>query len=170
MTQTVAQELLLILIVTGLGAGNGILFDCYRLIRRQTRQGYLSTQFTDLLFWVICAGLDFYVFFQITGGVMRFLAILFLPVGMVLYLRFISPYVREPLYFCFLQIGRFLRLLLKLMIICGQTLLFPFRLTVWTLNFLLQCLLGLFRLLILPFRCCWRFVWRWIREWRRKKD
>ncbi len=168
MTQTVAQEFLLILIVTGLGAGNGLLFDCYRLLRRQIRQGYLSTQLSDLFFWVICAGIDFYVFFQITGGVMRFLPILFLPAGMVAYLKFVSPYVREPLYFCFLQIGRFFCLLLKSLIICGQIILFPFRLIVWVLNYAMQFICGVFRLILLPFSYCWRLIMRRIWEWRRK--
>lgn len=168
MTQTVAEEFLLILIVTGLGAGNGLLFDCYRLLRRHIRLGYLFTQLSDLLFWVICAGIDFYVFFQITGGVMRFLPILFLPVGMVAYLKFVSPYVREPLYFCFLQIGRFFCLLLKSLIICGQIILFPFRLIVWVLNFAMQFVCGLFRLTFLPFSYCWRLIRRRIWEWRKK--
>jgi len=164
MTQTVAQEFLLILIVTGLGVGNGLLFDCYRLLRRRLKLGYFSTQFSDLLFWVICAGVDFYAFFLLTGGVMRFLPILFLPVGMVAYLKFLSPYVREPLYFCFLQIGRFFRLLLKFLVICGQVILFPFRLTVWVLNFTMQFICGLFRLMLLPFSYCWRLLRRRIWE------
>lgn len=169
MTQTVAQEFLLILIVTGLGAGNGLLFDCYRLLRRRIRLGYLATQISDLFFWVLCAVMDFFVFFLITGGVMRFLPILFLPVGMVAYLKLMSPYVREPLYFCFLQIGRFFRLLLKFLIICTQIILFPFRLTVWGLNYTMQFICGVFRLLLLPFSYSWRFIRRRIWEWRSKK-
>ncbi|HHY40117.1 MAG TPA: hypothetical protein GX502_02595 [Syntrophaceticus sp.] len=159
---------MLLLIVTGLGAGNGLLFDCYRLLRRKIRLGYLTTQISDLFFWVICAGIDFLVFFQITEGVMRFLPILFLPVGMVAYLKFVSPYVREPLYFCFLQIGRFFRLLLKFLIICTQIILFPFRLIVWVLNCTMQFICGVFRLILLPFSYCWRLIRRRIWEWRKK--
>jgi len=82
------------------------------------------------------------------------------PVSMVAYLKFVSPYVREPLYFCFLQIGRFFRLLLKFLIICTQIILFPFRLIVWVLNFAMQFVCGLFRLTFLPFSYCWRLIRR----------
>lgn len=167
MTQTVAQDLLLVLTITGLGAGIGLLFDCYRLLRRKTRPNYFSTQLSDLLFWLICAGPVFYVFFCIAGGEVRFFTLLFLPIGMALYFKFASSYLREPLYCCFLQIGRGSRFLLRVLIFCVHAFLYPFRLAVWAINFALQFLCGLFRLLLLPFRYSWRVVWRRIREWRR---
>ncbi|HHV34517.1 MAG TPA: hypothetical protein GXX59_02925 [Syntrophomonadaceae bacterium] len=169
MTQTVTQDFLLILTVIGLGVGIGLLFDCYRLLRRKTRPGYYSTQLSDLLFWLICTGPVFYVFFCIIGGEVRFFTLLFLPIGMALYFKFASPYLREPLYYCFIQIGRGLRFLLRVLIFCMQALLYPFRLAVWGINIALQFLCGLFRLLLLPFRYTWRVVWRRFREWRRKK-
>jgi hypothetical protein len=39
MTGTVAQDFLLILTVVGLGLGIGLLFDCYRLLRRRIKPG-----------------------------------------------------------------------------------------------------------------------------------
>jgi spore cortex biosynthesis protein YabQ len=105
MTQSVAHDFLLVLTITGLGMGIGLSFDCYRLLRRKFRPNYLSTQLSDLLFWLICVGPTFYAFYWIIEGSVRFFTILFLPVGMFLYLKFASPYIREPLYYCFLQIG-----------------------------------------------------------------
>lgn len=169
MTQTVSQDLLLVLTIIGLGAGIGFFFDCYRLLRRKTKPSYFFTQLSDLLFWLICAGLIFYVFFWLTGGEIRFLTLLFLPAGMALYFKFASPYLREPLYFCFLQIGCGLRFLLSVLIFGLHVLLYPFRLAVWVINFALQFLCGLFRLLLLPFRYSWRVVWRQIREWWRRR-
>jgi spore cortex biosynthesis protein YabQ len=118
MTQSVAHDFLLVLTITGLGMGIGLSFDCYRLLRRKFRPNYLSTQLSDLLFWLICVGPTFYAFYWIIEGSVRFFTILFLPVGMFLYLKFASPYIREPLYYCFLQIGRGLKLLLRLLIFC----------------------------------------------------
>jgi len=77
MTGTVAQDFLLILTVVGLGLGIGLLFDCYRLLRRRIKPGYFSTQLSDLLFWLICAGPVFYVFFCMTGGEVRFFTLSF---------------------------------------------------------------------------------------------
>lgn len=168
MTQSVAYDFLLVLTITVLGMGIGLFFDCYRLLRRKFRPNYLSTQLSDLLFWLICVGPTFYAFYWIIEGSVRFFTILFLPVGMFLYLKFASPYIREPLYYCFLQIGRGLKLLLRLLIFCVQILVFPFRLVVWAVSFAVQFLCGLLRLLLLPFRYSCRLLWRKFREWRRK--
>jgi hypothetical protein len=62
MTQSVAHDFLLVLTITGLGMGIGLIFDCYRLLRRKFRPSYLSTQLSDLLFWLICVGPTFYTF------------------------------------------------------------------------------------------------------------
>lgn len=91
MTQSVAHDFLLVLTITGLGMGIGLSFDCYRLLRRKFRPNYLSTQLSDLLFWLICVGPTFYAFYWIIEGSVRFFTILFLPVGMFLYLKFASP-------------------------------------------------------------------------------
>lgn len=168
MTETVAHDFLLVLAITGLGMGLGLFFDCYRLLRRRIKPNYIFTQLSDLLFWFICIGPIFYAFYWVIEGSVRFFTILFLFVGMFLYLKFVSPYLREPLYWCFLQIGRGLKLLLRLLIICVQVLVFPIRLAIWAVSFALQFLGGLLRLLILPFRYFCRLLWRKFREWRRK--
>jgi len=169
MTQTVAQDLLLVLMITGLGTGVGFLFDFYRLLRRRTRPNYLSTQLCDLLFWLVCSGAVFYAFFWLTEGEVRFFTLLFLPAGMALYFKFVSPYLREPLYNFFLFIGRCLRLLFRGLLFCLSVLFYPFRLAVWVIKFIFQFICGLFRLLLLPFRNLWRLLRRRIREWHGKK-
>ena len=168
MTETVAHDFLLVLAITGLGMGIGLFFDCYRLLRRRIKPNYISTQLSDLLFWLICIGPTFYAFYWVIGGSVRFFTILFLPVGMFMYLKFVSFYIREQLYWCFLQIGRGFKLLLRLLIFCVQILVFPFRLAVWAVSFALQFLRGLLRLFILPIRYFCRLLWRKFREWRRK--
>ncbi len=167
MTQTVAQEFFLFLVIPGMGAGIGLLFDCYRLLLRRTRLGYFSIQLSDLFFWVLCAGPVFYVFFMITGGEVRFVHLLLLPAGIAVYLKFLSPYVREPLNFCFIKIGEGFYCLVQALRFCAQVLFFPFRLAVWGVNFALQFFCGLLRLIFLPVKFSLRWVWRWIRElWR----
>lgn len=167
MSRTVAQEFLLLFALTGTGVGIGLLFDCYRLLRRRTRPGYLLTQLTDLAFWIISACMAFYVFFILAGGLVRLFTILWIPVGMALYLKFASTYVREPLYRFLLALERFFRFLLRVALCCWQALLFPFRLAVWAVNFALQFVCGLLRLFFLPVRCAWRWLWRLLREWWR---
>jgi len=167
MSWTVVQEFVLLIALTGTGMGIGLFFDCYRLLCRRIKPGYLLTQLTDLVFWIISAGAAFYVFFVLAGGLVRIFTILWIPVGMALYLRFASNHLQEPLSRLLLLLECFFRLLLRTVCFCWQAILFPFRLAVWTVNFALQFACGLLRLFFLPIRCTWRWFWRLLREWWR---
>lgn len=172
MSRTVTQELLMLVALTATGMGLGLFFDCYRLLRRYTKPGYFLTQVTDLIFWIIGAGVAFYVFLLLTGGEVRLFSILLIPVGMGIYLKLLSPLVLEPLLWGFRQAGLFLRFLWRVFVFCWRTLLFPFCFAVRFLGFSLQFLCGVFRLLILPLQLGWRSLRRcfleWCRRWRKK--
>ncbi len=169
MSRTVAQELLMLVALTATGMGVGLFFDCYRLLRRYTKPGYFLTQVTDLLFWIISAGVAYYVFMILTGGGVRLFSILLIPAGMGIYLKLLSPFVLEPLLWCFQQTGLFLRFLWRAFVFCWRTLLFPFCFAVCLLGFSLQFLCGVFRLLLLPLQWGWRTLRRSLLEWCRRR-
>lgn len=168
MSRTVTQELMLLIALTAAGAGIGFFFDCYRLLRRHTKPGYLLTQLTDLLFWIVSAGLVFYVFLTLTGGEVRFFSILLIPTGMAIYLKLASPFVREPLGWGFQQMVRLFRFLLRVLVFCWHTVLFPFRFAVGMVSYTLQFTCGVLRLIFLPVRYAWRCLRRRFLEWWRR--
>lgn len=160
MNGTVAHEFLLLLLTLLIGAGIGLLFDCYRLLRRFVRPGWFCTQVADLLYWVICAALVFGTCFFVTGGETRLATLLMILLGMAIYLKFASRYVRQPLYLITIRAGRFLKF-------CCRLLLIPFHFFKSLISFFIRAVSGLIRLLFLPARLSLSWLRRKLKElWR----
>jgi spore cortex biosynthesis protein YabQ len=157
MSTTVAGEFLYLLFNLGVGVATGVLFDCYRIFHRSTQPGWFLTQLADLLFWVIAALLAFGSFYLVTGGELCFYTLLMIPSGMVAYLKYASPIVREWLYHMFVLIGRALVLLFA-----------PIHFILILIKITLQLASGLCRLALLPLILFCRWLRREIKEgWRR---
>jgi spore cortex biosynthesis protein YabQ len=171
MNATVLQEFMLLLIDLAIGVAIGFLFDCYRVLRRLLRPGWLVTQLADFFFWVCCALLSFRVFFVVTGGAVNFYNILIIPIGTALYLKSLSPSVRRPLTLIFYQLGRLLALLFRafcrIIRLLWLVTLLPFRGLWWLAHTCLRVAYVLLRLLWLPEKILLQWLWRSLREgWR----
>lgn len=168
MNGTVLQQFVLLFIDLAVGVGVGFLFDCYRVLRRLFRPGWLVTQVADFFFWVCCAVLTFRVFFVVTGGEVNFYNLLIIPVGAVLYLRLASRVVQKPLLFIFYQLGRLLALfytsfcyLVRLLYLAVAL---PFKGLVWLVRACFQAAVVLLRILLLPAKLLPVWLWRSLRE------
>ena len=171
MNGTVLQEFLLLLIDLAIGAGIGFLFDCYRVLRRLLRPGWLVTQLADFFFWVCCALLSFRVFFVVTGGEVHLYNLLIIPLGAMLYLKWASPVIRKPLLVVFFWLGRLLSLLFHAFChtlrLLWLVVIIPLRGLWWLVRICLQVVIVLLRLLWLPEKLLLRQLWRELREgWR----
>ena len=171
MNATVLQEFMLLLIDLAIGVGIGLLFDCYRVLRRLLKPGWLVTQLADFFFWVCCALLSFRVFFVVTGGAVNFYSILIILIGAVLYLKLVSRSLRRPLTIVFYQLGRLLvflfRSLCHLTRLLCLVIILPFRGLWWLARTCLRVAYVLLYLLWLPEKLLLQWLWREFREgWR----
>ncbi|HHW41788.1 MAG TPA: hypothetical protein GXX19_11715 [Syntrophomonadaceae bacterium] len=163
----VAREFIALFLNLIIGMGIGVIFDGYRFLRNYTRPGWFLTQVTDLLFWVVCAGLVFGLYFSLMEGEVRLTTLLIIPVGMALYLKLVSHRVRRQLYQFFFLLGRFFRGCLRVLLFCWWLILLPFRFLKYAFVFVFQTMLGLLRLFLLPLRLLLRRLRRKFREfWR----
>jgi spore cortex biosynthesis protein YabQ len=171
MNGTVLQEFLLLSIDLAIGAGIGFLFDCYRVLRRLLRPGWLVTQLADLFFGVCCALLAFRIFFMVTGGEVNLYSFLFIPAGALLYLRLASRFMQRPLLFLMYHLGRLLVLLYRAACFTARLLwlavVLPLRGLWWVVSTCFRVLIVLLRILWLPEQALLRWLWRELREgWR----
>ena len=171
MNATVLQEFMLLLIDLAIGVGIGFMFDCYRVLRRLLKPGWLVTQLADFFFWVCCALLTFRVFFVVTGGAVNFYNLLFIPIGTALYLKLASRSVQRPLLLIFRQIGRLLLFLFqafcRLIRLLWLAVILPFRGLWWLAHTCLRVVYVLLSILWLPEKLLLQWLWRKFREaWR----
>ncbi len=171
MNGTVLQEFTLLFIDLAMGVGIGFLFDCYRILRRVLRPGWLVTQVADFFFWICCAILAFRVFFVVTGGEVNFYNLLIIPAGAVIYLKFASIALQWPLLVLFLQLCRLLAWIMSIfrhaVWLLWQIVVLPFRALWWLVRTCLQLAVLLLRILWLPENMLLRWLWRLLREvWR----
>jgi spore cortex biosynthesis protein YabQ len=168
MNGTVLQEFLLLLIDLAIGIGIGFLFDCYRVLRRLLRPGWLVTQLADFFFWVCCALLSFRVFFAVTGGEVNFYSILIIPIGAAFYLKSVSPVVQRPLSVIFYQLDRMLFLFFQafchIIRLLWLAAILPFKLLWWLIYICLRVVSILLGLLWLPEKLLLQWLWRGFRE------
>jgi spore cortex biosynthesis protein YabQ len=172
MNATVLQEFTLLLIDLAIGAGIGLLFDCYRALRRLLKPGWLVTQLADFFFWVCCALLSFRVFFVVTGGAVNFYSILIIPIGALLYLKLVSRSLQKPLMIIFYHLSRLLvflfRSLCHLIRLLCLVIILPFRGLWWLACTCLRVVYVLLHILWLPEKLLFQWLWREFREsWRR---
>ncbi|MCE5287245.1 MAG: spore cortex biosynthesis protein YabQ [Pelosinus sp.] len=75
------------------GAGLAVLFDVYRVIRRQCRFRTVLTYIGDFIYWVIATCIAFGMLLASNGGEIRLYVFIGLLSGAVLYYQLLSRYV-----------------------------------------------------------------------------
>ena len=80
----------LFLITVGIGLGAGLLYDMFRLLRKYIKHSNIMTHVEDLVFWLIVAGVKFYIFLNYYRGEIQVFFFLGVGIGMILYFGLFS--------------------------------------------------------------------------------
>lgn len=73
----------------------GIVFDCFRILRRSFKTPDIVTYFEDILFGIITGLLMLYSIFKFNNGEIRFYLILGIFIGLLIYLSIFSKIFRK---------------------------------------------------------------------------
>ena len=87
-----AREVWILQMMCAAGAGAGLLFDLLRAVRRFFRTN-AAAAVTDVLYWVLCAGLVWYAVMALNSGEIRAYELFGLIWGAALYFLLLSRYV-----------------------------------------------------------------------------
>lgn len=68
----------------------GLLFDCFRVLRRTFKTNNITTYFQDVLFWILTGLILLYSIFTFSNGEIRLYMFLGVIVGCVLYMLLLS--------------------------------------------------------------------------------
>jgi spore cortex biosynthesis protein YabQ len=110
-----------------MGAGAGLAYDVFRILRKTFKHPDFLTQLEDLLYWVFVSVLLFYFILHKNHGEVRVYAIVGVFAGMALYFASISRLVRKA---AIVVIAFFEKILL----IALRILFYPFRVLFQLLN------------------------------------
>lgn len=78
-----------------LGVILGAAYDVLRIIRRIAKHNIIIISIEDVIFWIISGVIFFLMLYDYNGGTGRFLAYIFLALGMLLYhITFSAPIVK----------------------------------------------------------------------------
>ncbi len=104
--QPVADQIFSFLMVMLLGNLVGIIFDVYRVLRRFWRPNHWGTIVGDLLFWLVVTFFVYaFLLFSIWGEV-RLYVFVALALGLTVYLKLFSQYIRKMLAFLYSTLKR----------------------------------------------------------------
>ena len=102
------------------GAGIGILYDVFRCVRKIVKHNVVVTAIEDIVFWLICAWLVFYMLYRFNQGSIRFYIVMGMLFGAFVYRCSISELLVEGFAFIigkimifFTVIGKYPWLFLK---------------------------------------------------------
>ena len=85
MTDCLASEVLFFLYSVLTGSFFAFIYDHFRLLRRLIRHARFVVHLEDLIFWIICFFVSFFLLYYGNNGVLRFCACLGAAIGMSLY-------------------------------------------------------------------------------------
>ena len=83
----------LFLTTVGVGAGVGLFYDFFRVLRKTAPHGKIAVQIEDILFWVAVTVVIFYYLLHRNFGEIRVFVLLGIGIGAVLYLATVSFWV-----------------------------------------------------------------------------
>lgn len=75
------------------GIGLMACYDVLRIFRRLVRHGFLWIGLEDILYWIFCGMAVFYLLYRENDGLIRWYAVGFVFLTMVVYNRFISTFL-----------------------------------------------------------------------------
>lgn len=94
----------------------GILFDFYRIIRGKNEGNKVITVVEDILFWILVAIIVFIFLLYTNYAYIGFYVYLFILLGMLFYIKFISKSIIKFLINILSILGRFLRVTFNILI------------------------------------------------------
>ena len=107
--QSVSDQIFSFLLVMLLGGLMGIIFDLYVSIRRCWRPRQVGTLVGDFLFALIATIFAYAFLLVCNWGEVRMYVFLALVIGLSLYMKILSQYVRRLLALLFFALGRVIR-------------------------------------------------------------
>ena len=93
MILSMPQQTLLFVTTVGVGAGVGLFYDMFRVLRLTAPHGQLAVQIEDFVFWVAATGMVFYVMLHLSEGEIRWFSLVGTSLGMALYFATVSRWV-----------------------------------------------------------------------------
>ncbi|MGI6588145.1 MAG: spore cortex biosynthesis protein YabQ [Peptococcia bacterium] len=93
----VLDQVIVFSLVTVWGSFVGIIFDCFRTLRRVWRAGHWGTSLGDIVFWLLVTVFTYLLLMLLTWGEVRFYIFLGMGLGLCLYLKFFSKIIRKYL-------------------------------------------------------------------------
>ena len=90
MILSMPQQAWLFLSTVIIGAGLGLFYDVFRVLRKTAPHRSFAVQFEDLLFWLAVTALVFYFMLHSNYGEIRFFSLLGIAIGGILYFATIS--------------------------------------------------------------------------------
>lgn len=143
----VSNELYIFLSTAAAGCCIGLLYDLFRVLRGRMQAEGLFADIQDIIFWLVSAGITFYVIFITNDGRIRWFEFLGLILGLVLYFFSISRLLRR-------LIDWFIRFLIKFFLLCLKIILTP--------------LLFLYNIISKPIGWIWRCIRRLMRKLQKR--
>lgn len=94
------------LLIAATGILLGMLFDTYRVLRGYYRPPWLITSITDLLYWLVAAGIAFLALIMGNWGELRFYVFIAMFAGVAAYYRLASRHFLKMIIMLFKVAGR----------------------------------------------------------------
>lgn len=94
---SVVDQAIVFSLVISWGCIVGLIFDCYRTLRKIWRPGHLGTSLGDIIFWLLITVFTYLFLMIISWGEVRFYVFLAIGLGLGLYLKIFSRTVRKYL-------------------------------------------------------------------------
>lgn len=98
MSETIIWEWYFLLYSVITGVGFAYIYDNIRLLRRIFRHKRWLVDIEDVLYWVVCFLVSFYLLYYGNHGVVRFFAVIGAGIGMYLYAKTIGRLYVKSLY------------------------------------------------------------------------
>lgn len=140
--QPVAEQISVFLMLVVLGMAVGFIYDFYRVLRRVHGLKKRGTNIGDIIYWLIVTVITYIFLLQFLWGEVRLYVFLSMVIGLVMYIKTLSPFIYRQLFrlynFIIKTIKTIIRLIrIPLRFICNLVSI-PFRLLARFTNFALD--------------------------------
>lgn len=116
MSQEIINELTFFLYSLALGICVTFLYDWFLIFRRIIPHHIIWESMEDLLYWIVCAILMFYLLYQQNSGILRWFAIAGAASGMIVYKKLVGLFFVQIMSTFFLKIIQAVTAFLKIII------------------------------------------------------
>ena len=116
MNFSVSKEVFVFASAAAAGAGLYFLYDLFRLMRRTSSPDSVLVQVQDAVFWILAAGVMFFVILYTNNGIVRFYELLGAGLGALLYGIILSDLILRILTRILLFFSGFFKKILKILL------------------------------------------------------